>query len=419
MKKIIAILLFNCLSQTAFADWNSSIKQAWDQSKDMGDLTIDRTKDLYYEYSGDVRVLTTAEQQLITPEQLQQEKKEHLQHIWPEVLNQLDEALMINTEIDDAPESAWMGNDKTSLLADQVEIFSLIEVLFENPELRKNRKNINKLHKKVDAERQKIAKLREDRILSIGDIKTGLNKKIKQAQSNIVLYEANIAYQKKNLLRRLQQMGLDLDNQQIDILLARVDSDDMIRMSILYSVLADITKQLMELTQEFNENISHARKYYGMQVVLMKMLVTMQKNYVHQLKTHYLPKIEVIQQHTQKISDESKALLKTEKQVEQRRVLENNLKAQQLTLYVAKLYSQQLNKQLNKVTKAMQKAKNDYRVAKNTFETVKLSAELIHLMRSNQTTFNALMTLQTPEILPFENIQMQRKFEDLSVLLRQ
>ena len=67
---------------------------------------------------------------------------------------------------------------------------------------------------------------------------------------------------------------------------------------------------------------------------------------------------------------------------------------------------------------ALTLAKRDYRVAKNTFDTVKLSAELIRLMKSNQASFNALMNIQIPEIVPFKNIEMQKKFEELSLLLK-
>jgi len=119
-----------------------------------------------------------------------------------------------------------------------------------------------------------------------------------------------------------------------------------------------------------------------------------------------------------RINQESRQLLHSENNQAQRSVLQNNLQAQQLTLKVAKLYAQQLGNQKAKVVEALNRAKSDYRVAKNTFDTVKLSAELIRLMKTNEASFNALMNIQIPEIVPFQNIEMQKKFEELSGLLK-
>jgi len=155
-----------------------------------------------------------------------------------------------------------------------------------------------------------------------------------------------------------------------------------------------------------------------MHVVLLKMVITMQQSYINKLEEVYLPKIEKIKAETQSVNKESRALLRSERKSSQRHVLESNIKAQRLTLKVAQLYSNQLQKQKKKVSKALIEAKKDYRIAKNTFDTVKLSTELIRLMRTNQASFNALMNIQIPEIVPFKNIEMQKKFEELSILLK-
>lgn len=418
MKPVAVVLLVSALAQPTFADWKDSLDNVWDSTKDISGSTLDKTKDLVSSLSGDVRLVTNAERVIITPQDIIEEKTEHLQEIWPDVLDKLDDALALNTQIDAAPESAWFSADKNSLSKKQFDIFSVIEGLFENPAISKNRENIDKLNKKVKKELREIAVLREKRVVAIGDDKQDLDNDIKKAQSNIAAYEENIGFQKDDLRRRLQGMGLSLSNKQIDVLLSRVDSDDIIKMSMVYDVLADITKQLMELTQEFNEDINQARKYYGMHVVLLKMVITMQDSYINKIENAYLPKISKIRNETLQVNQESKSLLRIEKNASQKRVLKNNIKAQQLTLNVAKLYSQQLQKQKQKVVNAMNKAKKDYRVAKNTYDTVKLSAELIRLMKTNQASFNALMNIQIPEIVPFKNLEMQKKFEELSVLLK-
>ena len=418
LKSSIFTLTLFCLILPVQADWKESLNKAWDSTKEISDSTINKSRDIYESLSGDVHLVDKSKRQVITPDVIINEKKEHLQKIWPEVLDKLDTALSLNTKIDTAPESAWFGDDKQSLSSDQIDVFSLLEDLFENPAIAKNRKNIERLKQKISEKRNKIATLKEQRVIATGSDRRDLNKAIKDLEADITELDANVSYQKRNLIARLQTMGLTMNQKQVDVLLSRVDSDDIINMSLVYDVLADITRQLLELTQEFNEDINQARKYYGMHVVLLKMVITMQHNYITRLEQVYLPKIQQIRRQTMQVNHETRALLRNERNPGQRRVLLNNLKAQQLTLNVAKLYAQQLGKQKQKVTNALLQAKKDYRVAKNTFDTVKLSADLIRLMKTNQASFNALMRIQVPEIVPFKNLEMQKKFEELSALLK-
>lgn len=430
MQKYSFILLINILIQpifvTAQADWKDNLNETWKNTKDLSENAVDKSKEfsdravqgsknIYNTLSGDISLIPI---EGVTDTIIIEENTQHLKNIWPNVLENLDDALNLNTKIDKAPASRWFGADKKSLAKDQFEVFSEIEQLLDSPAISRNRKNINHLRDEISSERQDIAKLKEKRIIASSDEKEKLDKKIQKSLNKINAYSNNIDQEKNNLKARLQKMGLLLSNDQIDVLLSRVDSDDIIRMSVVYDVLADITKQLMELTQEFNEDINQARKYYGMHVVLLKFVINMQQSYIIKLEKEYLPKIEHIKNETRQVNQESKALLRTENNSVQRKVLRNNLKAQQLTLKVSKLYAQQLQKQKRKVQEALNQATKDYLVAKNTFDTVKLSAELIRLMKSNQASFNALMNIQIPEIVPFKNIEMQKKFEELSLLLK-
>jgi len=397
------------------ADWKDTLNETWKSTKDISENTLQGSKDLYNNLSGDVSLIPV---EGVTRQIIIEENTEHLKNIWPDVLDNLDNALSLNTQIDKAPASKWFGADKSSLSKKQFKVFDEIEALLNSPAISKNREHIERLKDEIHQQQKKIAKLKEKRVIATADEKQKLDKKIQKSRDKISAYSHNIDLEKTNLRARLQEMGLQLSNDQIGVLLSRVDSDDIIKMSVVYDVLADITRQLMELTKEFNEDINQARKYYGMHVVLLKFVINMQQSYIHKLENVYLPKIERIKNETLQVNQESKALLKTEKKSAQRRVLRNNVMAQQLTLKVSRLYAQQLQKQKNKVQSALNQAKKDYLVAKNTFDTVKLSAELIRLMKSNQASFNALMNIQIPEIVPFKNIEMQKKFEELSVLLK-
>jgi hypothetical protein len=427
IKRIFAFLLLAFLffsTQSSYADWQDALDNAWQNTKEVSESAYEKSKeytndalDKSKNYYDGLSVDTEPSDQ-VTPDSIQQQKKQHIQVIWKDVLNSLDQALDINTQIDTAPVSRFFGADKKSLTEDQIDVFEIIEALLSDPAIAKNRENIERLKDNIKDKKNTIAGYMEKRVVADNDDRIEYDQKIKKIKEGIEVLAQRINHQKDNLKKRFNASGLLLSDRQVDVLLSRVDADDIITMSLVYDVLKDITVQLMGLTKESHENIDQARRYYGMHVVLLKLVLHMQDNYIKKLEEDYLPKIELIRMETRRINEESTHLLATEMQRNRKVLLHKNLKAQQLTLKVAKLYAQQLRQQKEKVEKAQKLILNDYKVAKNTYDTVKINADLIQLMKTNRTSFNALMNIQLPEIMPFENLAMQRKFEELSSMIK-
>ena len=97
-----------------------------------------------------------------------------------------------------------------------------------------------------------------------------------------------------------------------------------------------------------------------------------------------------------------------------KRIYTGNLKSQQYTKKVINLYRSILESDLRKIKKGLNKIRKNYQVALNTFSTVSISSDLASLMSENQDLYKEIMSLQVPELIPFENLQMQKEFESLS-----
>jgi len=425
LKTKLACALLLISTQTAYADWTDSLGDAWKSTKEISNGAYERSKeysntvlDKSKDYYDDITTTDTISLRDLTPQVIAEEKKQHIRTVWSEVLGDLDTALALNTKIDSAPDSRFFGDDKKSLNADQLDIFKTIESLLSSPAISKNRDVIDALKQRIEDKKDIIAGYMEKRIVADNKDRASYDDKIATLNDDISELSRRINDEKDKLQKRFQASGLLLSNDQVDILLSRVDADDIIKMSLVYDVLADITQQLMGLTKESNENIHQARKYYGMHVVLLKLVINMQDNYVKKLDEVYLPKIATIREETSRIQQESTELLSNETKKNRQQILRKNIEAQKLTIKVAKLYAEQLNQQKAKVEKARDLIISDYKVAKNTYDTVKISADLIRLMRTNRASFNALMNIQIPNIVPFENIAMQKKFEEMSSMIK-
>ena len=58
-------------------------------------------------------------------------------------------------------------------------------------------------------------------------------------------------------------------------------------------------------------------------------------------------------------------------------------------------------------------------LAANTLATVRVSSDLLTMMKSAETMLQEVLSLQTPELHPFENLDLQREFEAVTMRLQQ
>jgi hypothetical protein len=57
-------------------------------------------------------------------------------------------------------------------------------------------------------------------------------------------------------------------------------------------------------------------------------------------------------------------------------------------------------------------------LSKNTYQTVLLSANLYELISESQNMFEEISKIQMPDIVVFQNIQIQKKYEELTGMLK-
>ena len=407
-------VLLGCLlvSGPLQADWKSSVDEAIDTARQAGQKALDTSR-------GYTDAWLSPVPEPLTDTEIEAQKAEQFRQIWGKTLQRLDETRDLDARIEVAPEKRWFGDDKASLRQDRRDVFNTLAELLDDPLIVEQRAHILALKDKISEEKQSVGALKEKRGIAVGDDRSKLDEKIAAAEKNIAGYEQAIAIEKDNLQKRFKASGLELDQAQLTALLSRVDADDLISMAVVFDVLADITQQLMQLMQESGEDIQQARKYYGMYVAMLEFVLYMQDSYIDKLNNSYLPRIKDVVSNTRRVQRESLRILANESRIDRKNIVRKNIEAQQLTLKVSKLYTRQLEQQKAKVLKARSVVRRDFRVAKNTYDTVKIGADLVRLMQVSQASFTALMNIQIPDIVPFENLEMQKKYEELSKLIRE
>lgn len=355
------------------------------------------------------------------PDAASSAQRDTLKRLWPELLPTLEETLALRDIQRDLPEQAWFKRDQRTVEQEiQALLDQAVAVLSMSP-LRDERARIAQLHAKIDQARARIAADRQERVAAptqslVQRTRTDYDQRIAAEQQAINDYQAQLQQIQGDFAAQLREIGLDLSDEQVEFLLSTVVGDTMIDLGIVFDNVKQITVELERLVNDSGEDMSSARRYYGLYVVLLRALRQMHLDVEQTIEADYLPRIDAIRTRAHELSRETRQLLTA--QPERATLLRANLDAQAMTLDAAQRYRDYLAGQARQVRRARQTLERDIRTAWNTYETVRVSGELIALVQSSQQLLNGLLEHQAPPLRPFENRQMKREFEQLTAQLR-
>lgn len=342
--------------------------------------------------------------------------------VWERVIPELEKIKKLEDRHDNLPRWSFFGTTRKEnshkiekLLDDTVEILGISPTSGLRAE-------IAELEETNREDEQRIAQLREKRVSApdeslIGNSVEKIDAEIGELREVIRRREREIEDKKDRFAGEVAEMGLDLSRDQVDFLLATVIGDSVIDIGIAFFNVKLITRQLEQLTSESLESMEIARRYYGMYTVLLRSLMTMYGSALLDIDEKYLVEIESIRSRTRELMQDTKALRRSA-DPSHKAALESNIRAQEFTMEAAETYRDYLEQQRQGIIKAQEKLRKDLAVAVNTYETVKISGDLLRVMRASDELFELLFDLQVPELRPFENLEMQREFEKLTTQLR-
>ena len=401
MKRLsLSILLFS----TLHADWTSDILQ---KSTELYDETREKTIQIYKD---------TLNNPPLTHDEL---RRQRLGKAWENVVDELQEGTAYIDQLKTAPQSSWIGRDKEDIQQDLNGLFDKIVQGLVGSDLMAYKEQMEELRKKIDQNKKKILTYREKRIGApeksrLYTTKSEYTEKIKELKDENGILENEMRIIKENLRQSFADIGVNLSMAQVDVLLTRVDGDDIIQISLVMDTLKYVTQQILTLMQESNEELKQAKKYYGMHQVLLELVVYIQQRYIDKCDNAYIPKISRIIADSQSMIEQTQRLKAQEEDPKRAAVYEHNIKAQEWTLNVAKRYREDLIRSRDKMIEAQKVALANLKVSKNTYETVSLSADLYDLISESQEMFVEISKIQVPDIVPFENTQLQQKYKELT-----
>ncbi len=350
----------------------------------------------------------------------------YLTSSWGKLSDTLEEVLNLGDKQESLPDSAWFGADKTSNakkingLMDQA-----IDILLAG---RANdlRREAVRLRGEIPALRVELDDLRNKRISAPETSKLPwvrtrekIDERVEELNKEIADREKSLSGINAKIGSALREMGLDLDDAQLNVLLTSVTGDDLLQNTIVFSNVKLVVEKLAELSREDRDNLEINRRYTGMYLVLNDLLIYTQQGLIEKIETDYRPRLTAIQAEAEKLRAD--ALNRSgQKQYtdSQRRSFEANAESNAMTVRVAGLYMELLESQRKSVTASLQELSRNRDVAESTYRTVRSTGDLRNLIRSGLELFDSIQALSMPEIRPFRNDAVRKEFEEINRRLK-
>ena len=217
-----------------------------------------------------------------------------------------------------------------------------------------------------------------------------------------------------DLKRKMSALGIKLTREQIRIMTTRIDGDDLAKSFAIFDVTKQITNTLGLMMEQNSFSGSATTKYYGIYVILSEILGYSQRQYIEKIDEIYMPALTVIEKNIEDSIEFAKNSIKETDNEQNKRILESNIEANKFSLSVLAKYKEILIGQRNSIEKAVERTNEQIMVAYSTYDTAVNSANLINLISQTQESFNKIMDMQLPEIIPFENSELENKFNEIS-----
>ncbi len=399
MKRIISLICLTMISMSAQADWKESLSTGWSSVKSS-------SSELYTDLTGKGDVIT---QELLTLSAARQKSISS----WDKMEDRFSDIIEVKGEKNLAPESAFFKKDKAGYQEDIDTLLGDVYSILNDDIVQDASNSIAQIDSTILELQEKASQQKSKSVILIGEDKQDAVQKLQDYEDDIAAYQQNREKMIEAVQVRLDEFGTELSFEQVEALLVRVNADDILAMTTIFPVIGEIASSFAKITTTSGEDLNNAKKYYSMYVVLLELQLYIQERYITDLKYKYIPRIDELQ-------NKQNNLIKTTKNEirkapsKHKKSYSLNLKSQNTTLQAIKLYKVSMQQDLSNMSKAHSLLVEDYTLAVNTLNTVTISSQVSNLITDSSQLFDTIRALQAPELVPFNNLQMQKEFSALT-----
>ncbi|CAA6800915.1 MAG: Unknown protein [uncultured Sulfurovum sp.] len=359
----------------------------------------------------------------IQPTELSAEEKKakKFRILWEDVFEEYQEGVMLLDKSQYAPNEAWFKKDQIDYKGDIDEVINNIIKILIDDDLLAYKDELDDINNEVSELRADRTEFFEKKIHApiksrVSTTQTEYEEKIKDTNDKIKVLEGNINTIKIRVQQRFENNGINLSLSDINQLISRVYGNDIIQMTVIFEVLKKITKQIGMLMQESQEDLAQSKKYYGMHLISLQLVVHIQQEYMNSVD-NYILQVDSIIQKTDEMIKRTSSAYELEKDKDLKSGYLNNQEIQSFNKSVAQAYKQDLLESQAKIALAQQTTIAQLKLAENTYQTVSLSGKLYSLIQNSNMLFKRITEIQVPKLEPFKNQKMKLQYDEITTKL--
>ena len=222
---------------------------------------------------------------------------ERSQRLFGAVRGVLDEAARRRLESRTDPESPLeeflyrqLGVDQSGRIEEL--LGSAFETLTDAPVVDIQR-DIAKRKEEIETMRRAIGELKERRIaapesagisgwVGLSEDQGDIDDAIRNLEERIVGQQRAIDAGKEEFAQAMRDVGAELSPEQIDLLLESVTGAELVKLAAAYEAVRGVSEQLRRLMDENGEDLTYAKRYYGMHTALIALVLEAQGSVLDQ-----------------------------------------------------------------------------------------------------------------------------------------
>ena len=275
--------------------------------------------------------------------------------------------------------------------------------------------------KKIRQLQARISKLEEEKVLLnekkysvTGEEEQNLENEMADIDAKIAKSFEYIKLLEEDLQIKMKNLGIRLSIDQIRVMTTRVDGDDLAKSIAIFDVTKQISNTLGQLVKDNSFSSNTTTKYYGVYLILSEILGFAQREYITKIDEEYLTKLESYKKSGYESIEYANEQMRQATMESSKNIFKKNIEAEEFTIKVIDKYKGILLDQKAQLDDALITTDEQIAVAYSTYKTASNSSALMALMVDTQSTFDQILEMQMPEIIPFENIELENEFKSLS-----
>ena len=275
--------------------------------------------------------------------------------------------------------------------------------------------------KKIRQLQARISKLEEEKVLLnekkysvTGEEEQNLENEMADIDAKIAKSFEYIKLLEEDLQIKMKNLGIRLSIDQIRVMTTRVDGDDLAKSIAIFDVTKQISNTLGQLVKDNYFSSNTTTKYYGVYLILSEILGFAQREYITKIDEEYLTKLESYKKSGYQSIEYANEQMRQATMESSKNIFKKNIEAEEFTIKVIDKYKGILLDQKAQLDDALITTDEQIAVAYSTYKTASNSSALMALMVDTQSTFDQILEMQMPEIIPFENIELENEFKSLS-----